>query len=392
MSPDRAKVVSLDEIEAEDWTLNISRYVLPPVGRGYPAASRSHCRVQAGDRRRAGRPRIGCERSSPKEAGSREQGRRTSEPAGARVVSVGGGEAPSRADRRGRLQAVRLPAALLQASLGRVGRGVSDRLRARPQTTLTRVRPRTIGLRFPKALIGPTCAAPRGTSDARLLKAFRAIEAANPKRLAGIFGNASWTDKAQMPDATLKNLIEHFSQHDLGLTAVPEDELGNAYEYLIKQFADDSGHTAQEFYTNRTLVHLMAQMLEPQAGRAHLRSDCRHGRHADLVPRRGEAPRRRRAHARSLRPGADPHHGRHRPNEPRAPRRRGLRHRRRQHAEPTRPSPSAIASARSTWCSPTRRIRSRSGTARRGRTTRGAATSSGRRRRAAPTTRSSSTS
>jgi len=96
------------------------------------------------------------------------------------------------------------------------------------------------------------------------VNAFRAIEAANPKRLTGIFGNASWTDKAQMPDETLKNLIEHFSQHDLSLTAVPEDELGNAYEYLIKQFADDSGHTAQEFYTNRTLVHLMAQILEPK--------------------------------------------------------------------------------------------------------------------------------
>jgi type I restriction enzyme M protein len=99
-----------------------------------------------------------------------------------------------------------------------------------------------------------------------LVNAFRAIEAANPKRLTGIFGNASWTDKAQMPDETLKNLIEHFSEHDLGLTAVPEDELGNAYEYLIKQFADDSGHTAQEFYTNRTLVHLMTQMLEPKPG------------------------------------------------------------------------------------------------------------------------------
>lgn len=99
-----------------------------------------------------------------------------------------------------------------------------------------------------------------------LLNAFRAIEAANPERLAGVFGNASWTDKAQMPDETLKNLIEHFSRHTLSLANVPEDELGNAYEYLIKQFADDSGHTAQEFYTNRTLVHLMTQMLEPQAG------------------------------------------------------------------------------------------------------------------------------
>jgi type I restriction enzyme M protein len=99
-----------------------------------------------------------------------------------------------------------------------------------------------------------------------LLNAFRAIEAANLARLSGAFGNASWTDKAQLPDETLKNLIEHFSSHALSLAAVPEDELGNGYEYLIKQFADDSGHTAQEFYTNRTLVHLMVQMLEPQAG------------------------------------------------------------------------------------------------------------------------------
>ncbi len=99
-----------------------------------------------------------------------------------------------------------------------------------------------------------------------LLNAFRAIEAANPDRLSGVFGNASWTDKAQMPDETLKNVIEHFSQHTLSLAKVPEDELGNGYEYLIKQFADDSGHTAQEFYTNRTLVHLMTQMLEPQPG------------------------------------------------------------------------------------------------------------------------------
>lgn len=99
-----------------------------------------------------------------------------------------------------------------------------------------------------------------------LLNAFQAIEAANPERLRGVFGNAPWTDKAQMPDGTLKNLIEHFSKHPLSLASVPEDELGNGYEYLIKQFADDSGHTAQEFYTNRTLVHLMAQMLEPQAG------------------------------------------------------------------------------------------------------------------------------
>src|SRR5206468_2705136 len=135
---------------------------------------------------------------------------------------------------------------------------------ARPRTLPTPVRRRTPVLQFLKARIGQTCAVPR--VGRALLNAFRAIETANSKRLSGIFGNASWTDKAQMPDETLKNLIEHFSQHTLSLSEVPEDELGTRYEYLIKQFADDSGHTAQEFYTNRTLVHLMTQMLEPQAG------------------------------------------------------------------------------------------------------------------------------
>jgi type I restriction enzyme M protein len=115
--------------------------------------------------------------------------------------------------------------------------------------------------------------APRDVGRA-LLSAFLAIEAANPERLQGVFGNANWTDKAQMPDSTLKNLIEHFSKHDLTLAAVPEDELGNGYEYLIKKFADDSGHTAQEFYTNRTLVHLMAQMLEPQPGESIYDPTC----------------------------------------------------------------------------------------------------------------------
>jgi type I restriction enzyme M protein len=96
--------------------------------------------------------------------------------------------------------------------------------------------------------------------------AFRTIEAANPDKLDGIFGDAPWTNKERLPDHTLKNLLEHFSKHTLSLTNVPEDELGNGYEFLIKKFADDSGHTAQEFYTNRTVVHLMVQMLGPKAG------------------------------------------------------------------------------------------------------------------------------
>ncbi|MYB24253.1 MAG: SAM-dependent DNA methyltransferase [Acidimicrobiia bacterium] len=95
--------------------------------------------------------------------------------------------------------------------------------------------------------------------------AMREIERANP-RLGGVFGDAPWTNKERLPDTTLKELIEHYSQVTLSLRNVPEDELGVAYEYLIKKFADDSGHTAAEFYTNRTLVHLMTQLLEIEPG------------------------------------------------------------------------------------------------------------------------------
>lgn len=102
--------------------------------------------------------------------------------------------------------------------------------------------------------------------------AFYAIEQSNEdpktheKILMGVFGDASWANKAALPDEMLKNLIEHFSTKTLSIANCPEDELGQAYEYLIKKFGDDSGHTSQEFYTNRTVVHLMTEILKPQPG------------------------------------------------------------------------------------------------------------------------------
>jgi type I restriction enzyme M protein len=114
---------------------------------------------------------------------------------------------------------------------------------------------------------------PKDVGEA-IRSAMRAIEAANGARLDGIFGDAPWTNKARLPDATLKNLLEHFSAQTLSLARIPEDELGVGYEYLIKKFADDSGHTAQEFYTNRTVVHLMVQMLQPQAGESVYDPTC----------------------------------------------------------------------------------------------------------------------
>ena len=96
-----------------------------------------------------------------------------------------------------------------------------------------------------------------------LQDAMRAIEKANPETLYGIFGDVSWTNKNRLSDETLINLVEHYSQHSLSIANVPDDALGDAYEYLIKQFADDSGHTAAEFYTNRTVVKLMTMIVNP---------------------------------------------------------------------------------------------------------------------------------
>lgn len=107
-----------------------------------------------------------------------------------------------------------------------------------------------------------------------VLKAMKAIESANPDTLPGVFGDGDWGNKDLLPDSTLADLIEHFSTRTLSIANLPEDELGNGYEYLIKKFADDSGHTAQEFYTNRTLVHLMTQMLEPQPGESVYDPTC----------------------------------------------------------------------------------------------------------------------
>ncbi|QYH40003.1 SAM-dependent DNA methyltransferase [Algoriphagus sp. NBT04N3] len=110
-----------------------------------------------------------------------------------------------------------------------------------------------------------------------LQNAMREIEKANPDTLYGIFGDASWTNKERLSDATLNNLIEHFSKQKLNLSAVADDKLGNAYEYLIKEFADDSGHTAAEFYTNRTVVKLMTKIMDPQPGESVYDPTCGSG-------------------------------------------------------------------------------------------------------------------
>jgi type I restriction enzyme M protein len=108
-------------------------------------------------------------------------------------------------------------------------------------------------------------------------KAMRAIERANPNNLFQIFGDVQWTNKARLPDSLLRDLVEHFSGKNLSARNVPDDMLGDAYEYLIKKFADKSRKSAGEFFTPRSVVELMINVLNPQPGETIYDPSCGSG-------------------------------------------------------------------------------------------------------------------
>jgi len=99
-----------------------------------------------------------------------------------------------------------------------------------------------------------------------IANAMRGIERDNQKHLYGVFGDAQWTNKDRLPDDLLKDLVEHFSALPLGNTVAKSDIIGDAYEYLIKQFADATNKKAGEFYTPRSVVRLMVDILDPKEG------------------------------------------------------------------------------------------------------------------------------
>src|SRR5699024_10117990 len=88
-------------------------------------------------------------------------------------------------------------------------------------------------------------------------KAFEALEEENSS-LVGVLANIDFNDKDRLPDSLLLQLVQHFSAIDLSNDNLSEpDMLGRAYEYLIKQFADDAGKKGGEFYTPSKVVELI---------------------------------------------------------------------------------------------------------------------------------------
>lgn len=95
------------------------------------------------------------------------------------------------------------------------------------------------------------------------------IETANPHTLGGLFSSfddANWTDKNKLSDERLINLVEHLSSKKVGNKNYSADVMGDAYEYMLKKFADLQKKNAGEFYTPRTIVKLLVKILDPKPG------------------------------------------------------------------------------------------------------------------------------
>lgn len=104
---------------------------------------------------------------------------------------------------------------------------------------------------------------------AAIVGAIRGIELANPDTLYGVlsvFSAQKWTDKKNLSDSKIRDLIEHLSTRRLGNKDYPADLMGDAYEVLLKKFADDSKAKAGEFYTPRPVVNLLIRILDPKPG------------------------------------------------------------------------------------------------------------------------------
>lgn len=99
-------------------------------------------------------------------------------------------------------------------------------------------------------------------------KAFKAIED-EPKNaeLIGVLTTANYNDKERVPDKKLSQLLLLFDRINLANDNLEsKDVLGNAYEYLIKQFADEGGKKGGEFYTPEEVVKVLVNIVKPKEG------------------------------------------------------------------------------------------------------------------------------
>ena len=100
-----------------------------------------------------------------------------------------------------------------------------------------------------------------------LNEAMIAIERANQPKFDGILTNKiDFNKQDELPRDKLINLINHFSSQNFDRAHVTDDLFGDAYEYLIRNFASKAGKSSGEFYTPREVAYLMSEIIEPAPG------------------------------------------------------------------------------------------------------------------------------
>lgn len=130
---------------------------------------------------------------------------------------------------------------------------------------------------FPPNTQWPSLIARTENIGEALDKAFASIEAHNTE-LQHVLTATQYGDKRVLSDATLQRLLRHFNQYRLGnVDLYKADMLGDAYEYLIKQFADDAGKKGGEFYTPKAVVQLVVELVDPQPGHSVYDPTCGSG-------------------------------------------------------------------------------------------------------------------
>jgi type I restriction enzyme M protein len=107
----------------------------------------------------------------------------------------------------------------------------------------------------------------------RIDKALHAIEEANIAKLRDVFQDISFNSnrlgEEKQKNDLLRHLLEDFSKPELNLRPSrigKLDVIGNAYEFLIKNFASDAGRKAGEFYTPPEVSELISELVAPKEG------------------------------------------------------------------------------------------------------------------------------
>ena len=104
--------------------------------------------------------------------------------------------------------------------------------------------------------------------------------------LKGIINTVRWNEPApdgsggkKLDPEVLSNLINYLGAVDLSNNNVTVDVLGDAYEYLIKRFADENkgGTMAGQFYTPQEVVDIIVHYLKPQEGETIYDPTCGSG-------------------------------------------------------------------------------------------------------------------